>query len=35
LADAGRLMVDIEAQDVKRVRKWLESGSEWRMRLEE
>ena len=34
LADAGRLMIDIEAQDVKRIRDWLESASEWRRRME-
>ncbi len=35
LAETGRLFVDIEAGDARRVRDWLESGNRWRERLEE
>ena len=35
VSETTRLIVDIEAEDGERIREWLESGCQWRERLEE
>jgi prephenate dehydrogenase len=34
LADMARMVVDVEAGDAQRIRKWFESGCRWRERLD-